>query len=702
MRYGVKYSVIALFLLCFVSCFQKGAQVMTMNDYQKLVEHELKTPADITSLFPKSVEQIKSFAAFSKELARTKLGEMLNIPAQQRTFDNTALALDQLQDKYSRLVSILSLLHHVSPDKDIRETSLACEVELSQYSVDLFLNPDLYKAFDAYINNAGKTESLKSEQRYYLAESVKDFKRAGLHLPEAELVQVRAIKKEISQIEADFDSNISADKSKLKVALADLVGVDEHMLKNLPREGDLFVLGCDYPTYHEILENCQVSATREKMSIMFKNRAFPQNQVLLQKLAQKRYELARKLGFESFAALDTDSAMAQKSGNVDQFLKGLSVASQVKWELEWSNLIKDLPKGVNLADKEGSLNAWDYAYVLETYKKKHFNIDERVIAEYFPVEKALKGMLDVYQDFFGLKFDIVRSDWSWHNDVQLLQITDKETQELLGYIFLDLYPRDDKYSHACIQPMVSTHRAHGVSVPFVGTIIANFPKPTADRPALLKFDDVQTFFHEFGHAMHAVLGKTQLASCSGLSVKTDFVEAPSQMFEEWMYDKHVLARISSHYKTGEPMPGDIIDKKIALKQLDSGFFVARQCLLAAFSLNIFEKLVPQNLDLFRKDLYSVYNKHIAFDERDHFQASFGHLSGYGAKYYSYLWSKVFALDLFDEIKKQGLGNPETGKKFRQLVLGKGGSADPNMLIQDFLGRQPTQDAFLREMGLIKA
>jgi thimet oligopeptidase len=287
----------------------------------------------------------------------------------------------------------------------------------------------------------------------------------------------------------------------------------------------------------------------------------------------------------------------------------------------------------------------------------------------------------------------------WHDDVRLIEVFDKNNKQL-GYLFLDLHPRPNKYTHAAhgnIVPGITL--PDGSRLPVVSVVMANFPKPSKDKPALLMREDVRTFFHEFGHAVHSLLGATQMGSFAGTSVKTDFVEMPSQMLEEWLWDKDILKKISSHYKTGQPLPDGMIENILALKRYDAGNFIARQIMLAKYSLDLHKKGADKDPEKLWFALAEQLLPHLYAGPEYRAYASFGHLTGYGAKYYGYLWSKVFALDLFDTIKKQGLLNPEIGAKYVQEVISKGGSVDPNILLVNFLGRAPSQEAFLKDMGL---
>jgi len=360
--------------------------------------------------------------------------------------------------------------------------------------------------------------------------------------------------------------------------------------------------------------------------------------------------------------------------------------------------MQELPAGVS-REPDGKLNPWDLSYIKNSYKKKHFAFDEREVAEYFEATKTINGLFDIYQKFLGLKFKLVKPSWAWHEDVQAIEVFDANTNTLRGYIALDLHPRENKYKHACCYPLIHTIKKGDQATPSFSVVIANLAKATSDRPALLKHSEVTTFFHEFGHAMHGLLGTTEMNGFSGTSVKTDFVEMPSQMFEEWMYDQQMLKNVSAHYQTGKSLDDKTIDTLIALKKFDSGYFVLRQCWLSLVSLEFFKEGAAKDTNAITKRLSEKLSPWIRFEPETHFQSSFGHLMGYGAKYYSYMWAKVFALDIFDKVKQEGLLNPQTGKIFAARVLGRGGSVDPDEILKEFLGREPNQKAFLHDLGM---
>jgi thimet oligopeptidase len=457
-------------------------------------------------------------------------------------------------------------------------------------------------------------------------------------------------------------------------------------------------LTTDYPTYLGVMDDCSVEETHKQLTRAFENRAYPINEGVLKTVIAKRDELARELGFASYADLDLDNQMAKKTDVAEKFLNELLKRSAPKELQEFKQLTAQLPESVTLT-ADGKMKSWDRAYLRARYKKQHFNLDERVVAEYFPMEETLKRLFGIYEEFMGLKFTIKSASHLWHEDVQVIEAYDAATQKLLGYLLIDLHPRPNKYTHACHGNIVPAVTLADGSQPYVvSLVIANFPKSTPTKPALLKRDDVSTFFHEFGHALHGLLGRTKTASFSGTRVKTDFVEMPSQMLEEWMWEKDVLKRVSSHYVSGESLSDELIANILASKHFDTGTFLQRQAYLSFISLNYYKAGADKDVSAIMRDLFIRTRPHVAYDDQGHMFASFGHLTNYGAKYYGYMWSKVFALDMFDVIKKHGL-NREIGRKYVEEVIGKGGSQDPKELLVAFLGREPQQDAFFKDMGL---
>jgi thimet oligopeptidase len=680
--------------LCFVFLLRKSSMHALNN---------VCSVAEVVKLFPKSIDQIEKDTNLALEEAKKSIEAIIAIPAHERTFANTAQALDTVgtMSDIALVMGGLSTVEYLYPDAAMREKAHEKILEIQNFFIDnLSNNIDLYNAFKEYVQGNAKTEELTDEQRYFLQETMDDFERSGLNLPEEKRNEVKRVKKELAIIELSFDKNIAETKNSITVPLEALAGLDSEFIEHLKRTEDgRYILGVDYPTYTAVMENCTVADTRRDLYRAFVSRAYPANKQVLQDMIAKRTELAHLLGFPTFTHLDLSSQMVKSPERAQEFLNRLQENSIAKATQEIKDFSADLPESVKLTN--GKFSAWDLAFVKDHYKKTKFNLDENEIANYFPVEPTIKGLLSIYEKFFNLEFKQSPPQALWDKEVRVVQVIDKNINQVIGFLLLDLFPRPNKYSHAAHYTIIPTiNKSDGSSNCGVSVVMANFPKPTATKPALFKLDDVSTFFHEFGHALHALLGRTHMASFSGTNTKRDFVEMPSQMLEEWLWDKEILQMVSSHYQTGQPLPDELIERILKLRTFDSGLSVRGQLILANLALAAFSRGASVDLDALLQEQHKNINFYTQFDPQNHQWAAFGHLNGYGARYYGYLWSKVFALDLFNDIEKEGLLNPAVGLRYRNEVIGKGGSVDPNQLLRNFLGREPNEQAFLRLMDLV--
>ncbi len=687
-------------LLCsFGGC--GGAQDKKEEVNPELLHQYTQDIKSVCALFPKTAPEIKDWAQKIISEAQQSIDAIVAIPVDERSFDNTARALDTVSSNFSIQAAAIATIMYVSPDEAVREAAKEAEVKISQAGVDIFgQNIQLYQAFKAYYETKAPSESLTVVQRYFIDETMSDFKRSGLDLPEETRAQVTQLKKELSQLCTTFGNNVNADTSFIEATEEQLAGVDAGLLAGLKCTDDgNYKVGVDYPTFFAVMEHCTIEDTRKRLYKKMLNKAYPANMEVLNQIIEKRDQLAQLLGYQSYAHLNIDDEMAQTPEIADAFICELIAKAQKKYDLEFERLTADLPPSITLSP-DGKMYPWNGRFANAWYKKKHFNLDEQAVSEYFPMQQTIDRLLTIYQNFFDITMHQEPINCLWVQDLTLITVRTKKDNHLLGYLILDLHPRAHKYGHAChigIAPALLTKE--GSRIPSFSVVLANFPKPAADKPALLKRADAETFFHEFGHAMHAILGACELASHSGTHVKRDFVEMPSQMLEEWLCDKDILKYVTGHYKTGEPLPDTLIDTIIALKNFNSGSSVLGQSNLALFSLRCYGPGGCKDTNELQRELHALTSKHSVYDPDIHHQASFGHLTGYGARYYGYLWSKVYALDLFDHIKQFGLMNPEIGTVYAQKVIGKGGSKHPMELIKDFLGREPNQEAFLKDLGL---
>ncbi len=699
-----QYCILLVLVLAGCSVFSRQ-QVRSQEDFLAMQQTFITSLDDAMARFVRNVPEIENKKQVCLAYAQAQYDAILAIAPQDRTFENTARALDKTSGVIGEVVEAFNFVTMLYNDTAMSEAATAAGNEIKKLNEELFSgNKKIYQALGEYLENGYKNDQLEPAEQYFLDETMAYYKRRGMHLSEAELEKVTAIKNEIDALVKTFESNIDSDQSTITATRGQLAGMNETMVDAFEKKGDdCYVLHCDYPTRSEVMGYCSVADTRKRFSEVFGNRAYPANSAVLEKIIALRDRFAKALGFESYAGYEISGEMAASPQRVEQFLEQLIKQATKKAEHEAAMLKKELPEGIAL-DERGRFYNWDFGYVHNLFKKKHFKVDQREIAEYFPVDKALAGMLAIYEKLLSLKFTIVKPAWAWHDDVRVLEVVSSKTNTLFGYIALDLYPRPGKYGHACCGAIVSSvlnpeATAFAGREPALAVVVANFPQATADKPALFKHDDVETFFHEFGHAMHCMMGATKLYSQAGYQTKTDFVELPSQIFEEWLFDRDLLKNLSSHYKTGEPLPDHLIEALINLKRFDSGQSVLGQACYAYLSLHYYGAGEEKDTDAIRHELTARLMPHLVPNYITHMQASFGHLGGYASRYYGYLWSKVFALDVFYTLRPRGLTNPAMGDLFVAEILGQGGSKDPNDMLRSILGREPKIDAFFDDLGL---
>jgi thimet oligopeptidase len=651
----------------------------------------------VEKLFKDIETRIEPMTREVQKVCKEGLEDIYRLEVDERNYNNTVLRADRLMTALGLVHEVLTITAFTHHDAGIQTLANQKIEELSAFSIDAFeMNRKLYKAFDAYNQRNAKAENILTENTYFLKECMERFKRNGLHLEEQEFKELQSLKKEISKLENDFEINIREDNSGVWMQKGQLEGIEPSVLESLKTKDNLLFVGVDYPTYTAVMQDCKIRESRKKLYLAYMNRAFPKNNALLDELRKKRDLLAKKLGFHSFTDLDLSDQMIKNSADAYKMIRDMAPKLQKKLDSEKKLLKSELSTYIPEADKS-CFEPYDLSYLLHQYKKDKLAVDEQKISEYFPFDKVLTGLFDIYSRFFDLKFSQVTIE-QFGQEVPLIKVEDG--QRLVGFIGLDLFPRKGKYSHACCCMVLPPHLRDGVNDPALAYIIANFTPATKTRPSLLKHGEVQTLYHEFGHALHALVGTANNMSLAGYNTKIDFVELPSQILEEWLYEPEILELVSCHYQTGKPLEKEMLDKKIAAKTFNTAHHLLRQIALTEICLEYFSDNPAVDTDQTHRTIMQHYLPHIQMHEDNNFVASFGHLSGYGAKYYSYLYSKILALDLFSYIKQNGgLLNSSIGKSYLEKVISQGGRSDPHELIVDFLSRQPSDSNFLKTMGV---
>lgn len=657
--------------------------IMTISSCKKKSSDDDSTP-----LKPEP-EQFLIDCRNSISSANNLLNDIVKVTA-PRTEQNTLVPLNEIWIFVGNADAKASLYSSVHPDKAVQESADTCSQEVSAFTSELGLNRDLYDAIKGI-----SIEALDDDAKRLVTFTLRDFTRSGVDKDDATRDEIKKLKDDILKTGQDFGNNITEDVRSIELDTeADLDGMPEdYITSHKPEtEGGKFVITTDYPDSTPFFTYAKSDDARRRLMYEFKNRAYPKNMEVLDNLLKERYELATLLGYDDWAAYVTEDKMIRTKQAVADFIDDTANASAERGQRDYATLLEKRKLDDATATSVGE---WQKAYYEEIVKSSDYALDSKVVREYFAAEKVKDGLLDLVQDLYGVTFEKAADATLWHPSVDAFDVFDTSTKQKLGRIYLDLYPRENKYKHAAQFTLKDGIKDKQYPE---GVLVCNFPEPTADDPGLMEHDDVVTMFHEFGHLMHHIFGGQQKwRAFSGVATEWDFVEVPSQLFEEWAWDYKVLSRFAKHYKTDDVIPEDLVTKMNAANNFGVGLQTRHQMFYASISLNYYNRN-PENLDTteMMKTLQAQYSMYPYMDDT-HFQASFGHLDGYSAIYYTYMWSLVIVKDLIsafrDNNNQLDLLNPTKSQEFREKILAPGGSHDAADLVIDFLGRPFTSDAF---------
>lgn len=629
------------------------------------------------------------------------VAKIIAVPDGQRNFENTLGALDDLSVRLDTETSMTMFQQYVSTNAQERDDARAAEEFVTNWSIELGKREDLYKAIKAY---ADSKPTLEGEQKRLLDFTMRDYRRAGMMLEAGPRNRLKEIEIELSKLGIEFEQSIAEDQTKVPLLVTELAGVPKDVLDRHVRIGDMILIGLDGPTYGGIMDYCTNANTRQKCWTLYRRRAGQKNVRTLEKIVKLRAEAATLLGYKNTVDFEVEPRMAKNSEVVAKFYNDLIPVVRKKAEADMAELLEF--KKAQTKNAKATFDPWDYAFYKNLLREKKYAVDSEKVKEYFPMESVVNGLLRVSQDVFQIELKDVTAQATqmnmplWHPDVKLYQVVDKASKEVLGHMYTDLYPRENKYTHAACWGLVPRKVwSDGTVQKPVAALVCNFSKPTADKPSLLPHDEVETFFHEFGHGLHQMLTETKYGRFSGTATARDFVEAPSQMLENWVWDATVLKTFAKHYKTGEVLPDKLLNGMKAARTLGSGIETQGQIFLG--NMDQAFHTVPDGVVDTTKVANEVYEKSTLYKAvpGTFFQASFGHLVGYEGAYYGYLWSLVYAQDMFTRFEEKGILSSEAGLYYRKKILARGGSMDEMDMLRDYLGREPKMDAFLKHLGL---
>jgi thimet oligopeptidase len=631
-------------------------------------------------------------AAFEKiETDRLANGQraidMLLATKGPRTIANTLVPLDEAFHQINSAGYLAGLMEQVHPDATFRDHATAMLTKASAAQTAITLNRDVYSALAAL--DLSKADSAT---RYYVQRQLLEFRLAGVDKDDATRARLKKLNDQSSEEQSMFDRNIADGQNVVEADPSELDGLPQDYIdRHKPDANGKLRITTDYPDALPVFSFAKSDSLRRRVSLAFLTRAYPKNQEVLTSLMKTRYEIATLLGYSNWADYNAADKMIAKGHNIADFIQQVNEASRPLAQREFQMLLTEKQK-TDPAAKE----VWDYerAYLSELVRRSRYDFDSQSVRPYFPFMQVKQGILDAAAELFHLSFQQEPSVPSWDPSVETWIVID--SGKPIGRFYLDMHPRPGKYSHAEMAPVLDGIR--GKQLP-EAILVCNFPVPTTTDAGLMDYGDVETFFHEFGHLMHHILGgQQQWAGISGIAMESDFVEAPSQMLEEWIRSPQVLAKFARHYKTGEPIPADLVARMNRASAFGRGVWVDRQNSLTAISYDIYKtKPDAVDLDTVTLDDSRRYTLFTPLPGTHHW-ASFGHLGGYSSAYYTYLWDKVIAEDFFLQFDRQNLLAGDAPMRYRRVVLEPGGSMSADDLVKNFLGRPQNMTALQHWMS----
>lgn len=644
---------------------------------------------------PQEISALEERAA--KELD-INLNFLAAIPADRRDFTNTVRALEDAYTSYWFVPKNLSLLSYFHQDSAVRDAAANLEAKGVDKKLSVFARKDVYKALKEY---ADTNPQLNHEDMRLLSKWLERFERAGMALSEKDAEAYAQLNTERLNKITRYNINLNNYKDELVVGREELDGLGETYINRLERTKDgKYIVTLKYPDYNPFMSSAKSEKARKALQEKFARRGGKENVKLLEDTVELRRKQAALLGFKRYPDYVLPVRMAKNYETLEAFLKNL--------QKEVTPLAQDEMKAYLKLQEETTgqqadeMTAWNLPYWSNQYKKKYYQVDDDKIKEYFPADKVISGMFEVFGNLFGITF--TQADLPvWHPEVVVYQIKDKKTGELISNFYLDLFPRDGKYTHAATWSFVDRFELPDGQMQTPSVVIAaNFTPAGNGTPSLLEHSEVETLFHEFGHVLQMSMATSKYATLTGDNVAWDYIEAHSQLLENWAWQPQVLKKISAHYKTGETLPDGLISSLVKSKNVGVAVAFLRQNFLGQYDLAL--HTAAKRVDSTKLYAQMMHNiSGIPMTKGTYPQASFGHIMSltdpYDVGYYVYAWSLVIAQDIFSRFEDEGLFNAELGAKLRKYIYTPGTVYDENEMVEKFLGRPYNDKAFLKSLGI---
>ena len=678
----------------------RAADLKTVNDFSSAAA---KANAVLTipdwEQTPEAVDAAMKDAIANANKALDQIGAR---DAGNVTFKSTVVALDDLTYKASLAANKAVVIKESNTNEKMRTAAENAVKVFQEWAVSIDYREDVYKALKAF---ADTHPQLSGEDKKLFDETMRDYRRAGLALPPDKRKEVEQLRKDLAKLGTDFDTNIVNAKVPVVFTKAELDGVPESFFASPGvKTGDDAYTVMSNVTWQFITveENAKSEATRKKLYVIHDSLAKDTNQTVLNQMLVLRNKIALRLGYKSWDDFQTEIKMAKNGAGAKSYIDNLVSGIQPKFAAEVSEIQK--MKAADTKDPNAKIGVWDWRYYDNQLVKQKYAVDKEALRDFFPFQKVLEGMFNIYQSIFGLKFEKIAAPYKWIDDLQFYMVTDAATGEPLGMFYLDMFPREGKFNHFAEFPIISGKLlSDGKYQRPVAALLCNFPPPSADKPSLMTHSDVETLFHEFGHALHEITTRAKHGRFAGTHVPGDFVEAPSQMLQNWVWDKKVLDTFAADYRDpSKKIPGDIIQKMNDAKKATAGVFYRRQFAFASLDLALHNQH-PENAPY---DCVAMSNPilekvFLPIDPGTTFVSYFGHLNGYDAGYYGYAWADAIAADMatvFEKAKDRYL-DKQAGLRLRHEIYEQGDGRDVTVSIEKFLGRKQSVEPFLKKIGI---
>jgi thimet oligopeptidase len=696
----MKSSLLCLLFIAATSSSLLSADLKTVDDFRAVA-----AKANAVLTIPDWEQTPEAVAASMKDAVAKANAALDQIGAQDLgkvTFKSTVIALDDATYQVGLTANRATIIKETNTNAAMRTAAENAVKAFQDWAVGIDYREDVYKAIKAFADTHPK---LTGEDEKLLRETLRDYRRAGLELPPDQRNEVEQLRKELSKLGTDFDTNIVKANAPVMFTKADLDGLPDSFFTSpgIKTGDEVYTVMANVTwQFNTVEENAKSEATRKQLYLIRETLAKDTNVPVLNQMLALRNKIALRLGYKSWDDYQTEVKMAKTGANAEKYISDLVAGSQPKFDSEVAELQKF--KAADTNDPNAKIEVWDWRYYSNQRDKQKYAVDKEALRAYFPFQKVLDGMFNIYQNIFGLKFEKIAAPYKWIDDLQLYLVTDSATGKPLGMFYLDMFPRQGKFNHFAQFDIISGKLLpDGKYQRPTVALLCNFPPATADKPSLLTHQDVETLFHEFGHALHSIVTRAKYGRFAGTHVPGDFVEAPSQMLQNWVWDKKVLDTFAADYRDpSKKIPAEIVRKMNDAKLANAGVLYRRQFAFASLDLALHNQH-PEDVPY---DCAAVSNPilekvFLPIDPSTTFVSYFGHLNGYDAGYYGYAWADAVAADMATvfEKAKDGYLDKQAGMKLRREIYEPGDSRDVNVSIEKFLGRKQSMQPFLKKIGI---